>query len=108
MGLAEIIPGISGGTVALILGIYERLIHAINSFDISFINHLKKREISQAWKKVDGSFISTLLIGMLFSIYFLSSLILLLLETFPIAFKSFLSFLLFFFSFSRSNKTSHF
>ena len=96
MGLAEIIPGISGGTVALILGIYERLIHAINSFDIAFINHLKKSEISQAWKKVDGSFISTLLIGMLFSIYFLSSLILLLLETFPIAFKSFLSFLLFF------------
>jgi len=96
MGLAEIIPGISGGTVALILGIYERLIHAINSFDISFINHLKKSEFSQAWKKVDGSFISTLLIGMLFSIYFLSSLILLLLETFPIAFKSFLSFLLFF------------
>ena len=68
MGLAEIIPGISGGTVALILGIYERLIHAINSFDIVFIKHLKKREISQAWKKVDGPFISTLLIGMLFSI----------------------------------------
>ena len=42
MGLAEIIPGISGGTVALILGIYERLIHAINSFDITFLNHLKK------------------------------------------------------------------
>ena len=70
MGLAEIIPGISGGTVALILGIYERLIHAINSFDIVFIKHLKKREISQAWKKVDGPFISTLLTGMLFSIYF--------------------------------------
>ena len=96
MGLAEIIPGISGGTVALILGIYERLIHAINSFDIVFIKHLKKREISQAWKKVDGPFISTLLIGMLFSIYFFSSLILLLIDTFPIGFKSFLSFILFF------------
>ena len=96
MGLAEIIPGISGGTVALILGIYERLIHAINSFDIVFIKHLKKREISQAWKKVDGPFISTLLTGMLFSIYFFSSLILLLIDTFPIGFKSFLSFILFF------------
>ena len=96
MGLAEIIPGISGGTVALILGIYERLIHAINSFDIVFIKHLKKREISQAWKKVDGPFISTLLLGMLFSIYFFSSLILLLIDTFPIGFKSFLSFILFF------------
>ena len=45
MGLAEIIPGISGGTVALILGIYERLIHAINSFDISFYKSFKKKRI---------------------------------------------------------------
>ena len=96
MGLAEIIPGISVGTVALILGIYERLIHTINSFDIVFIKLLKKREISQAWKKVDGPFISTLLTGMLFSIYFLSCLIIILIDTFPIGVKSFFCFILFF------------
>ena len=40
MGIAEVIPGISGGTIALILGVYERLIKAIHSFNISLISLL--------------------------------------------------------------------
>ena len=40
MGIAEVIPGISGGTLALILGVYERLIKAIHSFNISLITLL--------------------------------------------------------------------
>ena len=43
MGIAEVIPGISGGTVALILGVYERLIKAISSFDYELIHLLLER-----------------------------------------------------------------
>ena len=45
MGAAEVIPGISGGTIALILGVYERLINAISSFDYDLILLLKEKKI---------------------------------------------------------------
>ena len=96
MGIAEVIPGISGGTVALILGIYERLIRVINSFDFEMLRIVSQKKFREAWNKVEGNFLSVLLIGMLVSIYSFSALILFLLETYPTAFKSFLSALLFF------------
>ena len=43
MGVAEVIPGISGGTLALILGIYERLFNAIHAFDASHLSLLRER-----------------------------------------------------------------
>ena len=58
MGVAEVIPGISGGTLALILGIYERLINAISSFNLDLISLLKSKRISEAWDQVDGTFIT--------------------------------------------------
>ena len=48
MGGADIIPGVSGGTVALILGIYERLVTAISRFDLRLLEHLKYRRWSAA------------------------------------------------------------
>ena len=48
MGVAEVIPGISGGTLALILGIYERLINAISSFNLDLISLLKSKRIIEA------------------------------------------------------------
>ena len=95
MGIAEIIPGISGGTLALILGIYERLIFAINSLDLTFLNFLKEKKIMKAWRHIDGDFIFILFIGMLVSIFTLSSLILFIMKEYPVAFKSFLSAILF-------------
>ena len=91
MGVAEVIPGISGGTLALILGIYERLINAISSFNLDLISLLKNRRIFEAWDQVDGTFITLLIIGMLTSIFILSSLILFFMEEYPFIFKSFLS-----------------
>ena len=76
MGIAEVIPGISGGTVALILGIYERLIRVINSFDFEMLRIVSQKKFSEAWNKVEGNFLSVLLIGMLVSIYSFSALIL--------------------------------
>ena len=49
IGTVEIIPGVSGGTMALILGIYERLIISISRIDLVFINKLFKREVKEAW-----------------------------------------------------------
>ena len=58
MGIAEVIPGISGGTVALILGVYERLIKAISSFDYELIHLLLERKLNLAWSRINGNFIS--------------------------------------------------
>ncbi|URQ66093.1 DUF368 domain-containing protein [SAR86 cluster bacterium] len=91
MGVAEVIPGISGGTLALILGIYERLINAISSFNLDLISLLKDKRIFEAWDQVDGTFITLLVIGMLTSIFIFSSLILFFMEEYPFFFKSFLS-----------------
>ena len=68
MGIAEIIPGVSGGTIALITGIYERFIGALQSFDLSLLKILKEDGIPAAWKKVDGNFLLTLVAGMAASI----------------------------------------
>ena len=99
MGVAEVIPGISGGTIALILGVYERLIKAISCFDYNLLLLLKDRKILLSWMRIDGNFIFILLFGMFLSIYSLSSLILFLMQAHPLAFKSFLSSLLFLLSF---------
>ena len=66
MGGADVIPGVSGGTVALILGIYDRLVRAVSRFDLTFLRHLRKREWSAAAEHVDFRFLLTLGIGDLF------------------------------------------
>ncbi|HUG89771.1 MAG TPA: DUF368 domain-containing protein [Planctomycetaceae bacterium] len=63
MGGADIIPGVSGGTVALILGIYERLVTAISRFDLEFVRALKSRRWLAAAERVDAGFLGALLIG---------------------------------------------
>lgn len=68
MGIAELIPGVSGGTIAFITGIYERFIEALQAFDLSLLKTLKNEGIAAAWKKVDGNFLLTLAAGMLLSV----------------------------------------
>lgn len=99
MGIAEVIPGVSGGTIALILGVYERLIEAIHSFDISLLRLLKQGRYGDSWDHVDGNYILVLFLGMVISIFTLSSLILFLIEVYPAAFKAFLSAVLVFSAF---------
>ncbi|MFK7890181.1 MAG: DUF368 domain-containing protein [Granulosicoccus sp.] len=68
MGAANVIPGVSGGTIALITGIYERLINAIKSFDLAAARLLLKGDFSAAWNHVDGRWIFVLLSGVAVSI----------------------------------------
>jgi putative membrane protein len=64
MGIAEVIPGVSGGTIAFITGIYERLINAIKGFDIEAIKLLFSFKLVDFFKKIDGFFLLSLAIGM--------------------------------------------
>ena len=75
MGAANVIPGVSGGTIALITGIYERLINAIKSVDLTAIKHLLKGEWRLFWTVTDGSFLLSLFAGIGFSIVTLAKLL---------------------------------
>ena len=68
IGAANVIPGVSGGTIAFITGIYERLIEAIRKCDGVTIGLLLKFRIGEAWKRMDGRFLATLAIGVVVSI----------------------------------------
>ncbi|MEX0704220.1 MAG: DUF368 domain-containing protein [Planctomycetales bacterium] len=80
MGSADIIPGVSGGTVALILGIYERLVTAISRIDASFVGHLGRREWREAARHADLRFLLALGGGIALGIIGLSTLMHYLLE----------------------------
>lgn len=64
MGTAEVIPGVSGGTIAFITGIYERLLKSIKEFDVAFFKLLLSGKFKAAWNKIDTTFLILLLGGM--------------------------------------------
>lgn len=68
MGMAEVIPGVSGGTIAFITGIYERLLDCIKGIKPSLIGEFKNGGVKQVWRAIDGSFLVTLLGGMVVGI----------------------------------------
>ena len=80
MGAANVIPGVSGGTIALITGIYERLINAIKSVDLSALKLLFSGQWKAFWSVTDGSFLSALFLGIGVSIVSLARLLEYLLE----------------------------
>lgn len=81
MGAANVIPGVSGGTIALITGIYERLINAIKSCDITAIKLLLGRDLKAFWSHIDGRFLAAIGFGVIISIVTLAKLFEYLLET---------------------------
>ena len=89
MGAADVIPGVSGGTIAFISGIYERLISALSAIDPSLISLLRKEGFAAVWKKVDGFFLLVLLSGIATSILSLAKGVTYLLDHHPIPIWSF-------------------
>lgn len=83
MGAADIVPGVSGGTVALITGIYPRLLHSLRSFDIEFLRLIFSADVKAAWRHVDGNFLAALLTGIVTSIFSLAQLLSWLLAQYP-------------------------
>lgn len=89
MGAADVVPGVSGGTIAFISGIYQELIDSINNIDGSLIKTLRKEGLKAAWKQANATFLLSLLIGIGISILTFSKIITHLLETQPILVWSF-------------------
>ncbi len=75
MGAADIVPGVSGGTIALITGIYERLIRALNNIDHKLWRLFQEKGVSEVWHRIDGNFLTALLLGVLGSILSLANLL---------------------------------
>mgnify|MGYP001944060482 FL=1 len=75
MGAANVIPGVSGGTIAFVTGIYERLINSIKSFDGSALKLLLGRDFKGLWKHVDAGFLGALLLGVAVSVITLAKLL---------------------------------
>ena len=84
MGVAELVPGVSGGTIAFVTGIYEEFISSINNVNLATFKTLQKEGFNPFWKKLNGTFLVTLFLGMAISIFTLSELIGGLLENKPI------------------------
>lgn len=85
MGAANVIPGVSGGTIALITGIYARLVNSLDAvMSIESWKMLFKGEFKAFWKRIDGTFLLWLVIGVCVSIFSLAKLAELCLHSFPV------------------------
>jgi putative membrane protein len=84
MGAADVVPGVSGGTMAFITGIYDRLLLAINAVLPEFLSLLRSRNFVAFWNAIDGNFLLCLLAGILSSVFSLASVISYALATHPV------------------------
>ncbi|NCF41798.1 MAG: DUF368 domain-containing protein [Bacteroidetes bacterium] len=84
MGAADVVPGLSGGTIAFISGVYEELIATLNSINLNSLKTLKLQGVSATWKKINGNFLLALFGGILLSILSLSKLVAWLLHEEPV------------------------
>lgn len=89
MGAADVIPGVSGGTIAFLMGIYEELINSIKSVNITSLKLLLSGKIAEFWKAINGTFLISLFLGILISIFSLARLMQYLLVHEPIPLWSF-------------------
>lgn len=74
MGAADVVPGVSGGTIALIAGIYQELINTITSINLDLFKTLKEEGIAAAFEKMNGKFLLALITGIAISILSLAKL----------------------------------
>ena len=89
MGAADVVPGVSGGTIAFISGIYEELLTTISNINLSLLTVIKKEGIKEAWKQANANFLVALLLGVAISVISLAKGISFLLATKPILVWSF-------------------
>ena len=89
MGAADVVPGVSGGTIAFIVGIYDELIETIKSINAESLRLFFTGKWLRFWKKINGSFLFSLLLGIGISIFSLAKAITWLLADYPILVWSF-------------------
>ena len=84
MGAADVIPGVSGGTIAFIMGIYDEFVGSIARIDSQAIRMVLKGRFREFWNHINGSFLLSLVAGIGFSILALARLMQTLLSDYPI------------------------
>ena len=84
MGAADVIPGVSGGTIAFMTGIYEELVGSINAINTTAMKLLFSGKFKAFWKHINGNFLLSLIAGILVSILSLAKLMTYLLEHHPV------------------------
>lgn len=89
MGIADAVPGVSGGTIAFITGIYEELLHSLNEIDRDAFRLLTQFKLAEWWKKINGNFLLTVLAGVITSLLVLVNIIFNLIVYYPILISSF-------------------
>jgi len=89
MGAADVIPGVSGGTIAFMTGIYEELIFSLKSIDLKSLTLLFKGDIKGFWKAINANFLVAVFSGVLISVFTLARLMQYLLIYQPIPLWSF-------------------
>ena len=89
MGMADVVPGVSGGTIAFISGIYSELIESIKSFNPTALKLLGRFEFRKFWRHINGSFLFSVLLGIGIAIFSLARLMTYLLAHHPIEIWSF-------------------
>lgn len=89
MGAADVVPGVSGGTIAFISGIYEEFINSLKSFNLDAFKALRQEGIPGLWRHVNGNFLVALFTGIAISIVSLAKLFSYLLDHHPVLVWSF-------------------
>ncbi len=89
MWACDVVPWVSGGTIAFVTGIYDELIDALHGFNIETIKLLFKWKIKQVWKNIHGNFLVSVFGGIFVAILTLAKLISYLLETYPVLIRAF-------------------
>ena len=84
MGAADVIPGVSGGTIAFIMGIYDEFVGSIARIDSAAVRLLLRGHLREFWKHINGGFLLSLIAGIGASILCLAGLMQMLLRDFPI------------------------
>ncbi len=89
MGAADVVPGVSGGTIAFMTGIYEELITSLKSLDHKSLTLLLKGEFKRFWSSINGNFLLAVFSGVILSIFSLARLMEFLLINYPVFIWSF-------------------
>lgn len=89
MGAADVVPGVSGGTIAFITGIYEELIFSIKNVPKAVKVFLQKFDIKEFWNEINGKFLFTVFAGIGISIISLAKIIKFMLAEYPVVLNGF-------------------
>lgn len=84
MGAADVVPGVSGGTIAFITGIYKEFVGSINSLNLDALKLLFKGRFKEFWTAINGNFLLAVALGVAVSIFSLATVMKYLLGAFPV------------------------